>query len=205
MGHPTRLGLALNFSVCYYEILKKPQKACDLAKKSFDAAIEKLDTLNDESYIFGFFRLLPSLRVNVADFWFGLWGVILFDYRFVVFLLSSGNCRLRGSCYLDLNSWLQVCRTQLLFRRWFLFFFLFAFRGRRFFLLWQYSWLDDDFFFLFGLFVFLSKLVLNLWFNCREIIKQRLLRLIIILLFSSNDRCRLSWCRNLDLNSRFEV
>jgi len=48
--HPTRLGLALNFSVCYYEILKKPQKACDLAKKSFDAAIEKLDELNDASY-----------------------------------------------------------------------------------------------------------------------------------------------------------
>jgi hypothetical protein len=48
--HPTRLGLALNFSVCYYEILKDPEKACDLAKKSFDAAIEKLDTLNDASY-----------------------------------------------------------------------------------------------------------------------------------------------------------
>mmetsp|Transcript_55200 Transcript_55200/g.87664 ORF Transcript_55200/g.87664 Transcript_55200/m.87664 type:complete len:254 (-) Transcript_55200:71-832(-) len=48
--HPTRLGLALNFSVCYYEILKEPEKACDLAKKSFDAAIEQLDTLNDESY-----------------------------------------------------------------------------------------------------------------------------------------------------------
>lgn len=48
--HPTRLGLALNFSVCYYEILKKSDKACDLAKSSFDAAIEKLDTLNDASY-----------------------------------------------------------------------------------------------------------------------------------------------------------
>merc|ERR1711962_1124252 len=48
--HPTRLGLALNFSVCYYEILKEPEKACDLAKKSFDAAIEKLDELNDASY-----------------------------------------------------------------------------------------------------------------------------------------------------------
>merc|ERR1712157_479661 len=48
--HPTRLGLALNFSVCYYEILQEPNKACDLAKKSFDAAIEKLDTLNDNSY-----------------------------------------------------------------------------------------------------------------------------------------------------------
>jgi len=48
--HPTRLGLALNFSVCYYEILGEKDKACDLAKKAFDAAIEKLDTLNDDSY-----------------------------------------------------------------------------------------------------------------------------------------------------------
>eukprot|EP00483_Globobulimina_turgida_P000664 UN00664 len=48
--HPTRLGLMLNFSVCYYEILNEPEKACDLAKKSFDDAIEKLDTLCDASY-----------------------------------------------------------------------------------------------------------------------------------------------------------
>jgi len=48
--HPTRLGLALNYSVCYYEILKEPEKACNLAKEAFDGAISKLDTLNDSSY-----------------------------------------------------------------------------------------------------------------------------------------------------------
>jgi len=48
--HPTRLGLALNFSVCYYEILKQPKEACDLAKQAFDEAIQKLDTLNDANY-----------------------------------------------------------------------------------------------------------------------------------------------------------
>lgn len=48
--HPTRLGLALNFSVCYYEILKKKKEACDLAKSAFDGAIQQLDTLNDSSY-----------------------------------------------------------------------------------------------------------------------------------------------------------
>jgi len=48
--HPTRLGLALNYSVCYYEILKEPEKACNLAKEAFDGAISKLDTLNDASY-----------------------------------------------------------------------------------------------------------------------------------------------------------
>jgi 14-3-3 protein epsilon len=48
--HPTRLGLALNFSVCYYEILKKPNLACDLAKKAFDDAIQSLDNLDDTNY-----------------------------------------------------------------------------------------------------------------------------------------------------------
>jgi len=48
--HPTRLGLALNFSVCHYEILEQPEQACKLAKEAFDEAIEKLDSLNDSSY-----------------------------------------------------------------------------------------------------------------------------------------------------------
>ncbi|ELK04223.1 14-3-3 protein beta/alpha [Pteropus alecto] len=48
--HPIRLGLALNFSVFYYEILNSPEKACSLAKTAFDEAIAELDTLNEESY-----------------------------------------------------------------------------------------------------------------------------------------------------------
>jgi len=48
--HPTRLGLALNFSVCHFEILKQHEEACKIAKKAFDEAIQKLDTLNDATY-----------------------------------------------------------------------------------------------------------------------------------------------------------
>jgi len=47
---PTRLGLALNYSVCHYEILGDEDAACKLAKTAFDEAIEKLDSLNDSSY-----------------------------------------------------------------------------------------------------------------------------------------------------------
>ena len=45
-----RLGLALNFSVFYYEILSSPDRACRLAKAAFDDAIAELDTLSEESY-----------------------------------------------------------------------------------------------------------------------------------------------------------
>ena len=65
--HPIRLGLALNFSVFYYEILNSPDQACHLAKQAFDDAIagklgsksmhtnsltqnKELDTLSEESY-----------------------------------------------------------------------------------------------------------------------------------------------------------
>uniref|UniRef100_A0A3Q3JQ13 14-3-3 domain-containing protein n=1 Tax=Monopterus albus TaxID=43700 RepID=A0A3Q3JQ13_MONAL len=48
--HPIRLGLALNFSVFYYEILNSPDQACQLAKSAFDEAIAELDTLSEDSY-----------------------------------------------------------------------------------------------------------------------------------------------------------
>jgi len=48
--HPIRLGLALNFSVFYYEILNSADRACQLAKQAFDDAIAELDTLSEDSY-----------------------------------------------------------------------------------------------------------------------------------------------------------
>jgi len=48
--HPIRLGLALNFSVFYYEIQNAPEQACTLAKEAFDEAIGHLDNLKEDSY-----------------------------------------------------------------------------------------------------------------------------------------------------------
>jgi len=48
--HPVRLGLALNFSVFYYEILKLPEKGCELAKHAFDDAVENLEQCDEAEY-----------------------------------------------------------------------------------------------------------------------------------------------------------
>ncbi|CAG81784.1 14-3-3 protein Bmh2 [Yarrowia lipolytica] len=46
--HHIRLGLALNFSVFYYEILNSPERACQLAKQAFDDAIADIDSITEE-------------------------------------------------------------------------------------------------------------------------------------------------------------
>ena len=48
--HPIRLGLALNFSVFYYEIDNNPEDACKLAKNAFDSAITELDQVKEDMY-----------------------------------------------------------------------------------------------------------------------------------------------------------
>jgi len=48
--HPIRLGLALNFSVFYYEIMNNPEQACKMAQQAFDEAISELDNVSEESY-----------------------------------------------------------------------------------------------------------------------------------------------------------
>lgn len=48
--HPLRLGLALNFSVFYFEILNAPDRACKLAKQAFDDAMDQLDVLDEDAY-----------------------------------------------------------------------------------------------------------------------------------------------------------
>jgi len=50
VNNPVRLGLALNFSVFYYELKKEPSKACDLAKTTFDEALPTLEDLDERAY-----------------------------------------------------------------------------------------------------------------------------------------------------------
>lgn len=47
--HPTRLGLALNFSVFFHDVRKSPERACHLAKSALDDAVRAIVTLALES------------------------------------------------------------------------------------------------------------------------------------------------------------
>nr|GFA82889.1 hypothetical protein [Tanacetum cinerariifolium]GFA86922.1 hypothetical protein [Tanacetum cinerariifolium] len=47
--HRARLGLAVNFSEFYYEILNQSERACSVAKLAIDQAITELTTLGEES------------------------------------------------------------------------------------------------------------------------------------------------------------
>lgn len=48
--NPIRLGLALNYSVFFYEVLNDPSKACNLAKQAFDDAIADIEHIEEDQY-----------------------------------------------------------------------------------------------------------------------------------------------------------
>jgi 14-3-3 protein epsilon len=62
---PVRLGLALNFSVFYYEILKNPSKGCELARQAFEDAVND-QTMIDEEQHKESTLILQLLRDNLA-------------------------------------------------------------------------------------------------------------------------------------------
>jgi len=48
--HTTPTGIALNYSVLYYEIKDDTAKACEIAKKAFQEALNDLEDLEEERY-----------------------------------------------------------------------------------------------------------------------------------------------------------
>lgn len=48
--NPIRLGLALNFSVFHYEVMKDHKQACTLADEALQQALEKIDDLGEDDF-----------------------------------------------------------------------------------------------------------------------------------------------------------
>ena len=47
---PIKLGLVLNLSVFYYEVMKDTKRACTIADNALIAALEKIDDLGEEEF-----------------------------------------------------------------------------------------------------------------------------------------------------------
>ena len=45
-----KLGLALNFSVFYFEIMGDARKACEIARSSLKAALAEIDECSEDVY-----------------------------------------------------------------------------------------------------------------------------------------------------------
>lgn len=65
--NPIKLGLALNFSVFYYEVKSDPNEACKIANEAFDQAIHQLEKIEDEQYKDST-TILQLLKENI-DMW----------------------------------------------------------------------------------------------------------------------------------------
>lgn len=48
--NPIRLGLALNFSVFYYEVMNNHKEACTLGESALSDALEKIDDVDEETF-----------------------------------------------------------------------------------------------------------------------------------------------------------
>ena len=48
--NPIRLGLALNFSVFYYEVMNDHKKACEYGEAALSEALDKIDDVDEETF-----------------------------------------------------------------------------------------------------------------------------------------------------------
>ena len=48
--NPIKLGLALNYSVFQYEVMKNPQEAIRLGEQALTDALEKIDDVDEETF-----------------------------------------------------------------------------------------------------------------------------------------------------------
>ena len=48
--NPIKLGLALNYSVFHYEVMKNHKKACELADNALTDALDKIDELQEDDF-----------------------------------------------------------------------------------------------------------------------------------------------------------
>merc|ERR1712146_422332 len=48
--NPIKLGLALNFSVFHYEVMKNHKAACELADSALQNALDKIDELQEDDF-----------------------------------------------------------------------------------------------------------------------------------------------------------
>jgi 14-3-3 protein epsilon len=48
--NPIKLGLALNFSVFHYEVMKDQKKACELAESALQLALDKIDEISEDDF-----------------------------------------------------------------------------------------------------------------------------------------------------------
>ncbi|CAL5368476.1 unnamed protein product [Camellia sinensis] len=79
---PTRLGLALNFSVFCYEIKGASEKARSMAREAYEEDMAKLDSLGNKSYKETSLLILQLMRDNL-----NLWA---FDMEITIYSCWSG-------------------------------------------------------------------------------------------------------------------
>uniref|UniRef100_A0A803MDY1 14-3-3 domain-containing protein n=1 Tax=Chenopodium quinoa TaxID=63459 RepID=A0A803MDY1_CHEQI len=69
--HPTRLGLALNFAVFYFEVSNSYQRANHLAKKAFVEAMLELDGLGGKASLLKDSKVILNLLRDNLTLWKG--------------------------------------------------------------------------------------------------------------------------------------